>query len=58
MAAYEGSVGEYNWGGAAGTTFWVDPKEKLVPIMLIQAPGQRLYYRLAFRGLIYQSIVD
>jgi CubicO group peptidase (beta-lactamase class C family) len=58
MAGYEGSVGEYNWGGAAGTAFWVDPKEKLVPIMLIQAPGQRLYYRHAFRGLVYQSIMD
>jgi CubicO group peptidase (beta-lactamase class C family) len=58
MSGYEGSVGEYNWGGAAGTAFWVDPKEKLVPIMLIQAPGQRLYYRFAFRGLVYQSIVD
>jgi CubicO group peptidase (beta-lactamase class C family) len=58
MAPYPGSVGEYNWGGAAGTAFWVDPKEQLVPIMLIQAPGQRLYYRLAFRGLVYQTISD
>ena len=58
MAAYPGSVGEYNWGGAAGTAFWVDPKEQLVPIMLIQAPGQRLHYRLAFRGLVYQTISD
>jgi CubicO group peptidase (beta-lactamase class C family) len=58
MSGYEGSVGEYNWGGAAGTAFWVDPEEKLVPIMLIQAPGQRLYYRFAFRGLVYQSIID
>ena len=58
MSGIPGSVGEYNWGGAAGTAFWVDPKENLVPIMLIQAPGQRLYYRFAFRGLVYQSIVD
>jgi CubicO group peptidase (beta-lactamase class C family) len=58
MAGYEGSVGEYNWDGAAGTVFWVDPKEKLVPIMLIQAPGQNLYDRFAFRGLVYQSIID
>ena len=58
MSAIPGSVGEYNWGGAAGTAFWIDPKEKLVPIMLIQAPGQRLYYRFAFRGLVYQSIID
>ena len=58
MAAYPGSVGEFNWGGAAGTAFWVDPKEQLVPVMLIQAPGQRLQYRLAFRGLVYQAISD
>ncbi len=58
MSSYPGSVGEFNWGGAAGTAFWVDPKEKLVPIMLIQAPGQRLYYRFAFRDLVYQSLVD
>ena len=58
MSSYPGSVGEYNWGGAAGTAFWVDPKEELVPIMFIQAPGQRLYYRLAFRGLVYQTISD
>jgi CubicO group peptidase (beta-lactamase class C family) len=58
MSGYPGSVGEFNWGGAAGTAFWVDPKEKLVAIMLIQAPGQRLYYRFAFRGLVYQSLID
>jgi CubicO group peptidase (beta-lactamase class C family) len=58
MSGYPGSVGEFNWGGYAGTAFWVDPKEKLAPIMLIQAPGQRLYYRFAFRGLVYQAIMD
>ncbi len=58
MSPYPGSVGEFNWGGAAGTAFWVDPKEQLVPIMLIQAPGQRLHYRFAFRGLVYQAIND
>jgi CubicO group peptidase (beta-lactamase class C family) len=58
MAPYPGSVGEYNWGGAAGTAFWVDPKEQLVPIMLIHAPGQRLHYRIAFRNLVYQTITD
>ena len=56
MAPFPGSVGEYNRGGAAGTAFWVDPKEQLVAIMLIQAPGQRLYYALTFRDLVYQTI--
>ena len=58
MSSYPGSVGEFNWGGAAGTAFWVDPKEQLVPIMLIQSPGQRLYYRFAFRDLVYGAITD
>jgi hypothetical protein len=30
----------------------------LVPILMMQAPAQRLFYRLTFRGLVYQSIVD
>ena len=39
-----GSVGEYNWGGAAGTLFWIDPVEELVVVSMIQvfAPGLRL----------------
>src|SRR5207344_982419 len=37
----EGSAGDYNWGGAAGTYFWVDPKERLVAVWMMQAPGQR-----------------
>lgn len=58
LAPVPGSVGEFNWGGAAGTAFWVDPEEKLIAILLIQSPGQRLRYRMLFRGLVYQSILD
>jgi CubicO group peptidase (beta-lactamase class C family) len=58
MSAYPGSVGEFNWSGYGGTAFWVDPKERLVPIVMMQAPAQRLYYRITFRGLVYQSIVN
>lgn len=58
MSAIPGSVGEFNWGGAAGTAFWVDPEERLVALLLMQAPGQRLHYRFAFRGLVYQAITD
>jgi CubicO group peptidase (beta-lactamase class C family) len=56
MSAIPGSVGEYNWGGAAGTAFWIDPKEQLVAIMLIQSPGQRIPMRFGFRSLVYQSL--
>ena len=55
-----GSAGEFNWGGAGGTTFWVDPKEQLVAVLMTQAqPGswQREFKEL-FRQLVYQAIVD
>ncbi len=58
MAPFPGSVGNYYWGGAAGTTFWVDPSERLFAVMMIQAPIQREYYRLLFRDLVYAAIAD
>ena len=58
MAPFPGSVGNYYWGGAAGTTFWVDPAERLFAVMMIQAPVQREYYRLLFRDLVYAAIAD
>lgn len=57
LALTPGSVGEYSWGGLAGTAFWVAPKEELVAIMLIQGPGQRDYFRQLFRTLVYAAMV-
>ncbi len=54
-----GSIGEYGWAGAGGTYFWVDPKEKLVAILMTQAPGpSRVYYRQLFKELVQQALVD
>ena len=58
MATTPGSVGQYYWGGAAGTTFWVDPAERLFAVMMIQAPGQREHYRMLFRDMVYAAIAD
>ncbi|HLJ65364.1 MAG TPA: serine hydrolase domain-containing protein [Stellaceae bacterium] len=58
IAQIAGSVGQYYWGGLAGTTFWVDPAEELFAIMMIQAPGQREYYRVLFRDMVYASLND
>jgi CubicO group peptidase (beta-lactamase class C family) len=58
IAQVPGSVGSYYWGGLAGTTFWVDPAEKLFALLLIQAPGQREYYRVLFRSLVYAAFAD
>jgi CubicO group peptidase (beta-lactamase class C family) len=54
-----GSVGTYYWTGAYGTTFWIDPVEKLVGIMMIQVPlAKTAAYRRAMRYLTYQALRD
>jgi CubicO group peptidase (beta-lactamase class C family) len=54
-----GNVGIYYWAGAWGTTFWVDPKEKLIAIMMIQVPlANGSPYRRAMRNLTYQALLD
>lgn len=58
LAPFPGSVGNYYWGGAAGTTFWVDPTERLYAVLMVQAPIQREYYRLLFRDMVYAAITD
>jgi CubicO group peptidase (beta-lactamase class C family) len=51
-----GSVGEYNWGGAGGTYFWVDPKEDLFVVFMMQSPKQRAPYRGLLKDMIYAAI--
>jgi CubicO group peptidase (beta-lactamase class C family) len=58
MAPFPGSVGNYYWGGVAGTTFWVDPVERLYAVLMIQAPMQREHYRLLFRDMVYAAVAD
>ena len=58
LSSFPGSVGNYYWSGAAGTSFWIDPAERLFAVLMIQAPAQRDYYRLLFRGLVYAAIGD
>jgi CubicO group peptidase (beta-lactamase class C family) len=59
IAGMAGSQGDYTWGGAAGTYFWIDPKEQLAVVLMAQTPGpSRPYYRREVRQLVYQAIVD
>src|SRR5215813_13083073 len=54
-----GNVGTHYWTGAFGTTFWIDPAEKLVGIMMIQVPlAKTASYRRAMRYLTYQALRD
>lgn len=50
------STGSFGWGGAFGTIFWVDRKEQLVALMMIQTPSATL--RRDFENAVMQSIVE
>jgi len=56
LAPTPGTPGEFFWGGIAGTAFWIAPKEELIAMMMIQAPGQRDYYRQLFRILVHAAL--
>jgi CubicO group peptidase (beta-lactamase class C family) len=59
VADSNGSPGDYSWGGAFGTYFWVDPKEQLVVVSMTQAPGPiRVHYRHLLKALVYQALND
>jgi CubicO group peptidase (beta-lactamase class C family) len=52
-----GTVGSFYWTGAYGTTFFVDPKQELIIIMMIQVPSPaNAFYRRAVRYLAYQAL--
>jgi CubicO group peptidase (beta-lactamase class C family) len=54
-----GSPGEYAWGGAASTAFWVDPREDMAVVMLTQLmPSSTWPIRRELRVLTYQAIID
>ncbi len=54
-----GSVGEYGWGGAYHSNYWVDPKEELVVVYFTQLiPDGGLDDHNKLRALIYQALMD
>jgi CubicO group peptidase (beta-lactamase class C family) len=50
------SVGSFGWDGAFGTHFWVDPKEKLIGVLMVQTPGTGV--TRDFENAVMQSIID
>ena len=52
------SSGSFGWGGAYGTNFWIDPKEKLVGVLMIQMQGGSAETRRDFQSAVMQSIVE
>jgi CubicO group peptidase (beta-lactamase class C family) len=55
-----GSLGEYFWGGAAATAFWIDPKEELTVVFMTQVMGSpvRLNLRRDLRTLVYSAMTE
>lgn len=53
-----GSIGDFFWSGVTGTYFWIDPKQALIAVLLMQAPAQRLHYRYLMRTMVYQALVQ
>ena len=53
VSPIEGSVGEMNWSGAGGTTFWVDPKENMFVVFMAQTVSQRGRLRVALKNIVY-----
>jgi CubicO group peptidase (beta-lactamase class C family) len=56
IAPFPGSVGQFFWSGMAGTFFWIDPKEELFAVFMMQGPGQRMYFRTLCRDLVYAAV--
>jgi CubicO group peptidase (beta-lactamase class C family) len=58
-SALPGTVGEYGWAGNAGTLFWVDPKEQLIAIYMVQVSDpDRIALRNQFRTMVQAAIID
>jgi len=57
LAPTAGGVGEFHWGGVAGTAFFVSPRDELFALFMVQAPEYREYFRLLFRSLVYAALV-
>ncbi len=57
VVPYAGSEGDYYWGGAGGTYFWVDPKQEMFVVFMMQSPKQRIYYRSVIRDMVYAALV-
>ena len=52
------SVGSFSWGGAAATTFWIDPQEELVGVLMTQIHNNPYPFHDQFKVLTYQALIE
>ena len=53
-----GAMGEYNWGGAASTLFWVDPEKNMIGVYLIQILPSNFTTPLQFKKTAYNALAE
>lgn len=51
-------TGEYNWGGAAATSFWINPTDNLILICYTQLFGSQTSYASEFKATLDQALLD
>ena len=52
------SVGNFSWSGAAATTFWIDPQEELIGLLMTQLLNNPHPFQQQFKVLVYQSLTE
>ena len=58
IATEAGSPRDYYWLGAAGTSFWNDPKQHLTVVFMMQAPSQLFHYSTLLRNMVYGALTE
>ena len=58
QSSVPGSAGEYGWGGAQSTNFWIDPREELLGVLMVQLVPSNFRPAAIFQVLAYQALVD
>ena len=53
---FPGNVGDLFWGGISGPRYFMDPTERLIGIVFIQAPSQRAAYHAELRAMVYGAL--
>jgi CubicO group peptidase (beta-lactamase class C family) len=53
VSPWPGSVGQVDWGGAAGTYFWIDRQENMLVLLMVQSPTERGRIEAALKNMVY-----
>jgi CubicO group peptidase (beta-lactamase class C family) len=53
VSPWPGSVGQVEWGGGAGTYFWIDRQEDMLVLLMVQSPTERGRIQAALKNMVY-----